>query len=99
MPTPKPNPEPKGPYKYKETKLKNGMVAITPMTTAELNAEKAKAPGGTSVWRDPSVGYDPQLPPHPVKKIPKHLERGPHFVIIPPKQPGVVQKPSKRSQA
>jgi hypothetical protein len=81
MPTPSPKPEPKGPYKYKQTNLKNGITAITPMTTAELNAEKAKAPGGTSVWRDPSVGYDGTINPLNIKepKIP-----APGIIVIKP---------------
>jgi len=81
MPTPSPKPEPKGPYKFKRTNLKNGMTAIEPMTTAELNAEKAKAPRGTSVWRDPSIGYDLANPPQP-KKQPKRPAPG--ILVIKP---------------
>lgn len=105
MPTPSPKPEPKGPYKYKTTVIKggplNGAIMKRAMSTAELNAEKAAAPSGTSVWRDPSVGFDSMNPPQP-KKQPKRIQRAPGFQIIPPKPPKDGVYPpgkNKRSQA
>jgi hypothetical protein len=82
MPTPSPKPDPKkppkGPYKYKTTVVKEGpfkgATMKRAMSTKELNAEKAAAPAGTSVWRDPSVGYDgplPNIPGVPGYKKPK----------------------------
>jgi hypothetical protein len=107
MPTPSPKPDPKkpkGPFKYKKTTVKSGpnkgVVISQAMTTAELNAEKAKAPAGTSVWRDPSVGFD-AFAPVPKKK-PRGIQKAPGFEIIPPKpKKGVVYPPGKikRSQA
>ena len=76
MPTPSPKPEPKGPYKYKTSVVKEGpfkgATMMVAMTTAELNAEKAKAPGGTSVWRDPSIGYDGNLNPMNIPGLPDY---------------------------
>jgi hypothetical protein len=106
MPTPSPKPDPKkpAPYKYKtSTTTINGQKVTVKraMSTAELNAEKAKAPSGTSVWRDPSIGYDLANPPQP-KKQPKGIQRAPGFQITPAKPPkGTVYPPGKikRTQA
>lgn len=79
-PDPK-KPKKPAPYKYKTEKVVipaqsmliggifNQGKTITikrAMSSAELTAEKKKAPKGTSVWRDPSVGFD-GLKPKPKK--------------------------------
>lgn len=98
MPTPSPKPDPKkpvkGPFKYKKTTVKTGpnkgVIISEAMTTAELNAEKAKAPPGTSVWRDPSVGFDAFAP------VPKKKSEKPKNLLASRK---IQTKPSKGSKA